>query len=128
MSNRKTFVENAIIAVDRNQTDRQREASKLYFQALAGDQRARFNLMEGISTSDIPELLTPAFNAQFLAEYAAQPIVWDQIADEYIADNLGTIEFGDFSFDTSQLPPVSDGDAYVGAGLHRCRSDPSPWS
>lgn len=116
-TSRKQFIENAIVAVDRNQTSRQREASSLYFRALSGDQKAKFTLMEGISTSDIPELLTPAFNAQFLAEYAQQPIVWDQIAEEYTADNLGAIEFGDFAFDTSELPSVSDGDAYVGAGL-----------
>ena len=117
MSLRKTLIENAITNVDRNSTQRQKEAAKLYFAAKAGDQKARFSLMEGISTSDIPELLTPAVNVEFLARYADQPIVWDQIAEEYRASSLGTIEFGDFEIDPSSLPPVNDGDEYVGAGL-----------
>ena len=117
MTDRKQFIENAIINVDRTSTDRQKEAAQLYFEAKQGDLKARYRLQEGISTSDIPELLTPAFNVEFLAQYGQQPTVWQEIATEYVADNLGTIEFGDFTFDTSDLPAVSDGDEYVGAGL-----------
>lgn len=114
---RKALIEQAIVDQDRHASKRQKEAAKNYFAALKGDRKAMEWLVEGISTSDIPALLTPAINVQFLAQYADQPIVWNQIAEEYTADTLGTVEFGSFDFDTSDLPDVSDGDAYVGAGL-----------
>jgi len=117
MSERKVLIENKIKQIDDKATKRQKEAAKLYFATKEGDISAKYKLQEGITTSDIPELLTPAFNVEFLAEYAAQPVVWNQIADEYITDSLGEITFGDFQFDTSNLPDVSDGNAYVGAGL-----------
>lgn len=118
MSDRKTLIENAIADIDRRATDRQREAGELYLRALEGDMRAKVKLMEGISTSDIPSVLAPAINVQFLAEYAAQPVVWNQIVDETIeSPNLGNIEFGGFQFDTSSLLGEHDGDTYVGMGL-----------
>lgn len=117
MNARKTLIENAIVEVDRSASARQKEAAKLYFAAKQGDTKARYALSEGISTSDIPALLAPAVNVEFLARYADQAIVWDQIAEEFTAGSIGTIEFGDFDFDASSLPPVNDGDEYVGAGL-----------
>jgi len=117
MSERKNLIESKIAQIDDKATKRQKEAAKLYFAALEGDLSAKFRLQEGITTSDIPELLTPAFNVQFLAEFAAQPVVWNQISDEFITDSLGEITFGDFQFDTSNLPAVNDGDEYVGSGL-----------
>ena len=117
MSERKNLIESKIAQIDDKATDRQKEAAKLYFAAKEGDLSAKFKLQEGISTSDIPSLLTPAVNVEFLAEYAKQPIVWDQIAEEYTSDDLGTINFGGFRIDTSTLPAVNDGDEYVGMGL-----------
>lgn len=117
MSARKSLIEKAIIDQDRKATSRQKEAAEKYFAAIQGDSKAMEWLVEGISTSDVPALLTPAINIQFLAQYADQPIVWNQIADEYTADYLGAVQFGSFEFDTSNLPSVNDGDAYVGAGL-----------
>lgn len=110
-------IQESIVDIDRKMTSRQREASKLYFEARKGDYNAANRLAEGISTSDIPTLLTGAVNVDFLAQYADQPIVWDQIAEEYTADTIGTIEFGGFDIDPSSLPPVKDGEFYVGAGL-----------
>lgn len=114
---RKALIEQAIVDQDRQASKRQKEAAKQYFAARQGDRKAMEWLVEGISTSDVPSLLTPAVNVDFLAQYADQPVVWDQIAEEYQADSLGAVEFGSFDFDTSNLPDVSDGDAYVGAGL-----------
>jgi hypothetical protein len=117
MSTRKQIIENAMERLDSTATKRQKEASKLYVGAKQGDMKAQNKLREGISTSDIPELLTPAINVEFLAKYAEQPTVWEQIAESYESRTLGTIDFGDFDFDTSELPPQNDGDEYVGAGL-----------
>lgn len=118
MTNRKTLIENAIIEIDRNANERQREAGKLYLSALSGDIKAKHALQEGIATSDIPEVLTPVVNIQFLAQYADQPIVWDTIVDDTVESvSLGKVEFGGFDFDTSALLGDHDGDTYVGAGL-----------
>lgn len=118
MSDRKLLIENAIAEIDRNATDRQREAGELYLRALSGDMKARHTLSEGISTSDVPALLAPAINVQFLAQYADFPVVWNQIVGDTInATTLGGIEFGGFEFDSSALLGEHDGDTYVGMGL-----------
>jgi len=115
---RKLLLENAIIDIDRRATPRQREASELYLKSLSGDRQATYRLQEGVSTSDIPALLAPAINVQFLANYAAQPVVWDQIVETVIdAPTLGTVEFGGFDFDASDLIGIHDGDTFVGAGM-----------
>jgi hypothetical protein len=117
----KQLTESAIERIEESVTDRQREAAKRFFSALEGDQKSRFWLQEGISTSDIPTVLSPAINVLFLAQYADYPTVWREIADEFTApvDAIGgsTIEWGDFQFDTSQLLGLHDGDVYVGMGL-----------
>lgn len=113
----KHIAEAAIARIDEQATKRQKEAAKLYFRALEGDQQAKFRLQEGISTSDIPALLTPAINVNFLAQYAAQPTVWNQIAQEQTMPTLGTIEFGGFDIDTSTLPGESDGEPYIAGSL-----------
>jgi len=117
MSTRKQIIENAVARIEETANKRQIEASKLYVGAKQGDMSAQTKLREGISTSDIPALLTPAVNIEFLAKYAEQVTVWDQIAEQYNARTMGDINYGDFDFDTSELPPTNDGDAYVGAGL-----------
>ena len=117
MSERKNLIESKIAQIDDTATNRQKEAAKLYFAAKSGDTSAKYKLQEGISTSDIPTLLTPAVNVEFLVEYARQAVVWNQIAEEHMTDDLGVIEFGGFQIDTSSLPPVNDGDEYVGMGL-----------
>jgi len=117
MSERKNLIESKIAQIDDTATNRQKEAAKLYFAAKSGDTSAKYKLQEGISTSDIPELLTPAVNVEFLAEYAKFPVVWSQIAEEHEQDDLGIINFGGFQIDTSTLPTVNDGDEYVGIGL-----------
>ena len=115
---RKLLIENAIIDIDRRANDRQLEAGELYLKAMQGDRRATMTLQEGVSTSDIPSLLAPAINVQFLANYAAQPVVWDQIVEDVIdAPDLGTVEFGGFDFDASDLIGIHDGDTFVGAGM-----------
>jgi hypothetical protein len=112
------MIENAIENINRTATDRQVEAGRLYLGARQGDQKARHALIEGISTSDIPTLLAPAINVEFLANYANMPVVWNEIAETVIdAPRFGTVEFGGFDFDVSSLPAVNDGDKYVGAGL-----------
>jgi len=110
------LVENAIARIEENTTKRQMEAAKLYFAAKEGDVRARVNLQEGIATSDIPTLLTPIIQIQFLAQYAAQPTVWNQIATEYTVDNFGPIKFGDFQIDPSSLTG-RDGEEFIAGGL-----------
>ena len=118
MTDRKLMIENAIENINRTATDRQVEAGRLYLGARQGDQKARHALIEGISTSDIPTLLAPAINVEFLANYANMPVVWNEIAETVIdAPRFGTVEFGGFDFDVSSLPAVNDGDKYVGAGL-----------
>lgn len=118
MTNRKLMIENAIVEIDRKATDRQKEAGKLYLEALSGNTKSRHALIEGISTSDIPSLLAPAINVQFLANYADQPVVWNQIAEDTIdATRFGAVEFGGFDFDVTNLIGGNNGDTYVGAGL-----------
>ena len=118
MTDRKSLIENAIVEIDRKANDRQREAGKLYLAARSGDQKAKHQLVEGISTSDIPSLLAPAINVEFLANYADQPVVWNEIAETVIdAPRFGAVEFGGFDFDVEALKGVHDGDTYVGAGL-----------
>lgn len=115
---RKQVIERAIDDINRKATPRQREVGELYFRALEGDGKAAERLAEGISTSDVPALLEPATNVTFLAQFADVPIVWDQIAERYDAEALGTIEWGGFDFDTDALKQgVNDGDQFVGAGL-----------
>lgn len=115
---RKLIIENAIEDQNRNASERQLEAGRLYFEARQGNQKARHALIEGISTSDIPALLAPAINVEFLANYANQPVVWNEIAETVIdAPRFGTVEFGGFDFDVDSLKGVHDGDKYVGAGL-----------
>lgn len=118
MVNRKVLIENAIAKLDDTATPRQKEAAKLYFGAKQGDLKARHKLAEGIATSDIPTLLQPAINVEFLANYAAYPTVWDQIVDEVIeSPTLGKIEFGGFDLSVADLIGDHDGDTFVGMGL-----------
>ena len=110
------LIENEIARIEESASSRQKEAAKLLFAATSGDISAKHKLQEGISTSDIPTLLTPAINVMFLAQYAAQPTVWNQIADEYTVDNFGPIKFADFHIDASALLN-NDGEEYVEGGL-----------
>jgi hypothetical protein len=102
MANMKV-VEQEIARIEERSTKRQIEAAKLLTNAMAGDLRAKTMLQEGISSSDIPTVLEPAINVIFLAQYAAEPVVWNQIADTYEAPNFGVIRFGDFQVDPSAL-------------------------
>ena len=112
----KQIVENAIAQIEERSTKRQIEAAKLLTNAVAGDIRAKVALQEGISSSDIPSVLEPAINVMFLAQYAAENTVWDQIADEHMADNFGTIRFGDFQVDPSALVDNA-GEEFIEGGL-----------
>jgi len=116
MSAKIQIVENAISQIEENTTKRQAEAAKLYFAATSGDVRAKVMLQEGISSSDIPTLLQPAIQVQFLAQYAAIPVAWDQIAQEYTVDNFGPIKFGDFQVDPSSLI-ANNGEEFISGGL-----------
>jgi len=109
-------VEQEIAKIEERSTKRQIEAAKLLTNAVAGDLRAKVMLQEGISSSDIPTVLEPAINVIFLAQYAAEQNVWDQIADEYQADNFGTIRFGDFQVDPSDLTSNA-GEEFISGGL-----------
>lgn len=116
--NRKSLIENAIVDIDRKATQRQREAGELYLRARSGDMQAKHKLIEGISTSDLPAMLAPAVNVEFLANYAEYPTVWQEIVDETIeSPTLGNVEFGGFDFSTEDLLGEHDGDTYVGMGL-----------
>lgn len=115
---RKLLIENAIADLDRKASTRQREAGELYLRARTGDTAAKHKLIEGISTSDLPAMLAPAINVEFLANYAAYPTVWQSIVDEVIdSPTLGNIEFGGFDLSTQDLLGDHDGDTYVGIGL-----------
>jgi hypothetical protein len=112
----KQVVEQEIAKIEERSTKRQIEAAKLLTNALSGDVRAKVMLQEGISSSDIPTVLEPAINVIFLAQYAAEPVVWNQIADEYQAENFGTIRFGDFQVDPSALTDGM-GEEFIEGGL-----------
>lgn len=115
---RKLLIENAIADLDRKASSRQREAGELYLRARTGDMAAKHKLIEGISTSDLPAMLAPAINVEFLANYAQYPTVWQSIVDEVIdSPTLGNIEFGGFDLSTQDLLGDHDGDTYVGIGL-----------
>lgn len=115
---RKSLIENAIVDIDRKASSRQREAGELYLRARSGDMQAKHKLIEGISTSDLPAMLAPALNVEFLANYANYPTVWQEIVDEVIeSPTLGNIEFGGFDLSTADLLGDHDGDTYVGMGL-----------
>ena len=110
------LVEQEIARIEESATKRQVEAAKLYFAAKTGDLRAKVALQEGISSSDIPTLLQPTVQVEFLAQYAAQPTVWNQIADEYTVDDFGPIKFGDFQIDTASLLN-NNGEEFIDGGL-----------
>jgi len=110
------IVEQEIAKIEERSNKRQIEAAKLLTNALSGDLRAKVMLQEGISSSDIPTVLEPAINVIFLAQYAAEQTVWNQIADEYTADNFGTIRFGDFQVDPSALGSHA-GEEFIQGGL-----------
>src|SRR5690606_31385660 len=114
----KLLIENAIADLDRKASTRQREAGELYLRARTGDMAAKHKLIEGISTSDLPAMLAPAINVEFLANYAQYPTVWGEIVDEVIeSPTLGNIEFGSFDMNTADLLGEHDGDTFVGIGL-----------
>ena len=115
---KKRIVEQAVAQIEDRSTKRQIEAAKLLTNALSGDVRAKMMLQEGISTSDIPTLLEPAINVIFLAQYAEEPVVWDQIADTYETPDFGPIRFGDFQVDPSALKD-SMGEEFIEGGLPR---------
>jgi hypothetical protein len=109
-------VQKAVEKIEERTSPRQMEAAKLLTATLEGDLRAKVMLQEGISTSDVPALLEPAINVIFLAKYAAEQNVWNQIADERVEENYGTIRFGDFNIDASAL--VSGvGEEFIPGGL-----------
>jgi hypothetical protein len=110
------LVEQEIARIEESATKRQLEAAKLYFAAKQGDLRAKLSLQEGISSSDIPTVLQPTVQVEFLAQYAALPAVWDQIATEYTVEDFGVIKFGDFQLDPSSLLD-NNGEEYVAGGL-----------
>lgn len=110
------LVEQEIARIEESATKRQIEAAKLYFAAKTGDLRAKVALQEGISSSDIPSLLQPTVQVEFLAQYAALPAVWNQIADEYTVDDFGPIKFGDFQIDPTSLLN-NNGEEYIDGGL-----------
>jgi hypothetical protein len=111
-----SLIENEIARIEDTASARQKEAAKLLIAASHGDQKAKFALMEGISTSDIPTVLTPAINVIFLAQYAAMPTMWDQIAERYTVDNYGPIRFGDFDVDASSIVS-GGGEEFIAGGL-----------
>lgn len=115
MANMKV-VEQQIAKIEERSSKRQIEAAKLLTNALSGDLRAKVMLQEGISSSDIPTVLEPAINVIFLAQYAAEQVVWNQIADEHTADNFGIIRFGDFQVDPSALVSGT-GEEFIEGGL-----------
>jgi hypothetical protein len=110
------LVEQEIARIEESATKRQIEAAKLYFAAKTGDLRAKVALQEGISSSDIPTLLQPTVQVEFLAQYAAIPTVWNQIAQEKLQDDFGVIKFGDFQIDASSLV-AGNGEAHTNGGL-----------
>jgi len=109
-------VQEAVTAIEERTTSRQMEAAKLFTAALAGDKRAKLTLQEGISSSDIPSLLEPIVNVTFLAKYAAEVNVWDQIADERTEDNFGKIKFGNFNIDATHIT-AGGGEEFIAGGL-----------
>jgi hypothetical protein len=110
------FVEQQIAQIEERSTKRQKEAAKLFFAATSGDLRAKLMLQEGISSSDIPTVLQPTINLTFLAQYAQQAQVWDQIATEYMVEDFGPIKFADFQIDPSSLVG-GGGSEYFAGGL-----------
>lgn len=114
---RKLLIENAITEIDRNASDRQREAGEIYLRALSGDRKAKALFVEGVSTSDLPSLLSPAMNVQFLASYAQYPTVWNELAEVVTASDFGPVQFGSYDFSTEDLIGAHDGREFAGVGL-----------
>lgn len=115
----KIVAEAAIERYNERATPREVEAAKRLTAALEGDLKSKHWLQEGIATSDIPELLTPAVNVRFLAAYAAIPTVWQELAQEFFADDFGQIQWGDFVTDASGLAGNHGGETFVNGGLPR---------
>lgn len=116
MTTKNILVENAIGKIEERTTKRQMEAAKLYFAAREGDTMARAKLQEGISTSDVPTLLEPAINVEFLSKYAAAPTVWNQIAQEKQISYGTEYKFGNFTIDASDIKGKS-GKSHTIGGL-----------
>lgn len=116
--NKSSFrVEEAIAKIEDGATKRQIETAKHLAGALEGETKSKFWLMEGITTSDIPTMLTPAINVSFLNQYNALPKVWPSFAREEIAPDTNPIQYGDFYYDQSKLPTTNDGKPFFPGGL-----------
>ena len=117
MTTNKMLAEQAAQRISDRATKRQIEAAKHLTAALEGDIKSRHWISEGISTSDLPAVLTPAINIQFLNQYAATPTVWRELATEVLADDFGGVEYGDFVTDASALAGVHGGEVFVNGAL-----------
>jgi hypothetical protein len=89
-------------------TPRHVEAAKLLEGALRGDRQDKLRLQEGISTSDLPVLLTPTINKIMLADYAAQPRVWDQFATRLVVDDFRPVTFQTMRYEDEGLDNAGD--------------------
>jgi hypothetical protein len=111
-----------------NITPRQVEAAKILEGAIQGDRTAKLRLQEGIATSDLPTQLAPVINKIMLQNYAAQPKIWDMLAQKIVVDDFRPVQYMNMAYDdegydnagdtfrVGSLPTVGEYDEYPTAG------------
>lgn len=109
----------------RNLTSAQAEVGSLFADALAGDRAAAvaittgIGLSEGLSTSDLPPLLSPTLSAISLANYQETPQVWKDFAGREDLPDFEKQEYRSFTPDWSDadVEPSTGGDTFISGGL-----------
>lgn len=109
----------------RNVTEAQKYVGGLFADALEGDLTAAtaittgIGLREGLSTSDIPTLLSPSLSALSLANYNETPRIWQDFAGKEILPDFEKQDYRAFVPDWSDddVEPTTAGDAFVTGGL-----------
>lgn len=109
----------------RNVNEAQKYVGGLFANALDGDVVAAtaltvgVGLKEGLSTSDIPSLLSPSLSALSLANYAEAPKIWRQFASQETLPDFEKQDYRSFVPDWSDkdVEPSTAGDRFITGGL-----------
>lgn len=119
MFNRKELVERHIEKIDEYVSEKNVEATKLYFDALHGDRRAAFKFSEDLAVGDLPSQIVPLIRRTLLTNYSTVATVWDKFTDvqEVVSvdryEELMKVNF----LDQSNIPGSNFGDTFIPGAL-----------
>lgn len=104
------------------------KAGELLLEAIHGDVLAQhkfaealmfgFKAKEGVSSSDLPTILSPSLSQIALADYAEQPKIWSAWAAREILPDFEKSEFYSLTpFGDEDVEPSTAGDTFYSGGL-----------